>query len=396
MKNLSLRITQKDYKEVFNTNFDSIYLAPARTNIIGEHLDYNGGLVFPCAISLYIYAYVSLRTDQRIVLYTSSDKVDDSFKKIEVDLDHFKYDAVHSWANYPIGLVSILKQNGKLINNGFNVYYDSQIPVGCGLSSSAAILVLTARLLNDQFKLNLSEMDIIKFSVATEREYIKVNSGIMDEAIIALAKKNSCLLLDCNSINYSYVPFNLGDYQLLVLNTNKHRLLQESKYNERVKECNTALNILKQHYDVNSLVELNVDDLDIIKTILNDDTLFRRVKYVVKESRRVLDFVSELKKQDLSIEKLAKILNDGHRGLKEDYEVSGYHLDKICELSNSSGAIASRMTGAGFGGCAIAIVKRDLIDNYIKELKEAYFNETGLSCDIYQVDIVGSASKLED
>ena len=388
------QITQEEFQKIFHTNYEYIYRAPARTNIIGEHLDYNNGLVFPCAISLYVYAYISLRSDNKVCLYTSSEKAGASSKYIEASLDDLAYDEFHAWANYPLGLIAILaKYHGKL-NHGFNVYYDSKIPVGCGLSSSAAILVLTATFLNELYDLKLDAKEIIKYTMLTEREFIKVNSGIMDEAIITLAHENSCLLLDCNTLNYEYVPFDLGDYQLLVLNTNKHRLLQESKYNERVSECTKALNILKGHYQANSLTEITVDQLANIKTLLNDDILYHRVKYVISEQARVLAFTKELKKESPDINVLARILNEGHRGLKEDYEVSGYHLDLICELSNKKGAIASRMTGAGFGGCAIAIVKKDLVDTYMKELKESYYQASGLMCDIYKIDIVGSATKL--
>ena len=388
------KITQVAYQKIFHTTYENIYVAPARTNIIGEHLDYNNGLVFPCAISLYVYAYVSKRNDDQIYLYTSSDKVDQDKKLIKIDLNHLDYDEGHAWANYPIGLISILKKHYNNIKSGFNVYYDSKIPVGCGLSSSAAILVLTATFLKDIYDLALDAKDIIKYTVATEREYIKVNSGVMDEAIITLAKANTCLLLNCDTMEYQYVPFDLGDYQLLVLNTNKHRLLQESKYNERVSECAKALEILKKYYPISYLTELDAKELDNIKHILNDDILYRRVKYVVLESKRVLDFTQELEKEDANMQVLADILNQGHLGLKEDYEVSGYHLDLICELSNHAGAIASRMTGAGFGGCAIAIVKKDLVDTYMKELKESYYQASGLMCDIYKIDIVGSATKL--
>ena len=388
------RIKQEEYQRIFKTNYENIYVAPARTNIIGEHLDYNNGLVFPCAISLYVYAYVSKRNDNLVCLYTASDKVEDNKKLITVNLDNLDYDPNHSWANYPIGLIDILKKHYNSIKCGFNVYYDSKIPVGCGLSSSAAILVLTATFLKDIYNLQLEESDIIKYTVSTEREYIKVNSGVMDEAIIALAKKDTCLLLNCDTMDYQYIPFNLGDYQLLVLNTNKHRLLQESKYNERVSECSKALEILKKHYDINSLTELNGNELPNIKKILNNDILYRRVKYVILENQRVLDFTKELQKETVDINKLADILNKGHLGLKEDYEVSGYHLDLICKLSNESGAIASRMTGAGFGGCAIALVKKDFIDTYKAKLKQKYFEESNLPCDIYIVNIVGSASKL--
>lgn len=386
--------TQEEFKKIFNTNYEYIYRAPARTNIIGEHLDYNNGLVFPCAISLYVYAYISFRSDKKICLYTTSEKAGSTSKYIEADLDNLAYTEAHAWANYPIGLVAILeKYHGKL-GYGFNVYYDSKIPVGCGLSSSAAILVLTATFLNEIYHLSLTPLDIIKYTMLTEREYIKVNSGIMDEAIITLARENTCLLLDCNTLKYDYIPFDLGEYQLLVLNTNKHRLLQESKYNERVSECTKALDILKEHYQINSLTELSVKELANIKTFLNDDVLYRRVKYVISEQTRVLDFTKELQKVQPDINVLANILNAGHLGLKEDYEVSGYHLDLICSLSNAAGAIASRMTGAGFGGCAISIVKKDLIEEYMPKLKEAYLKASGLECDIYIVDIVGCAKRI--
>ncbi|MBO4667440.1 MAG: galactokinase, partial [Bacilli bacterium] len=202
------------------------------------------------------------------------------------------------------------------------------------------------------------------------------------------------LLLNCDTLEYDYIPFDLGDYQLLVLNTNKHRLLQESKYNERVSECSRALKLLQKHYPINYLTDLDPNKLADIKEILQDDLLYRRVKYVICENQRVLDFTKELQKEQVDINVLAGILNAGHLGLKEDYEVSGYHLDLICELANQVGAIASRMTGAGFGGCAIAIVPKTRVASFTEKLKEAYYQASNLNCEVYSVDIVGCASRL--
>lgn len=359
----------------------NIYEAPARINLIGEHIDYNGGMVLPAAISLRTRCKFLKREDSKIILNSLNTNL-----KVERDLNDLEYDKKYDWANYPTGVVYTLINKGYKIDKGFEIEYDSNIPLGSGLSSSASILVLTCYALNSEFNLGLSNKEIALISQETEVKYCGLSCGIMDEAIIALGKKNKAILLDCATFEYEYIPIDFKDYTIAVLQTNKKRALTESKYNERVKECNTALEILKTKYNINNLCELKSTELDNIKSLINDDIIYKRVKHVIKENERVYEFKDALINNDLV--KLGKLLNLSHESLKNDYETSGVHLDTIVEAAqNYKSCLGARMTGAGFGGCAIALVKKSDFEDFKKEVEEKYYNKTNIKASVYLVDI---------
>ena len=362
-------------------DYDKKYIAPARINLIGEHIDYNGGNVFPACINIYLSAYVKKRIDNKIILESQGYKT-----KIETTLDNLDYNDSFVWGLYPIGVYYIIKKLGYKIKTGIEIYYESKIPSGSGLSSSAAILVITAFLISDIYKLNISALDIIKITKMVENDYCNLKSGIMDQSIIALGKRNQALLLNCNNFEYEYKNIKLGDYIVVVLKTNKPRKLTESKYNERVNECNQALTILKMIYKIDNLCDLKISDLDNVKNILNDDLLFRRVRHVVTENNRVSLFSKYL--ESGKIEELAKLLNESHESLKKDYEVTGIHLDSIVDAAMASGAIGARMTGAGFGGCAIALVNRKKLDEFSKNVIKKYKEKINLVADVIPVMFV--------
>ena len=362
-------------------DYDKKYIAPARINLIGEHIDYNGGNVFPACINIYLSAYVKKRIDNKIILESQGYKT-----KIETTLDNLEYNDSFAWGLYPIGVYYIIKKLGYKIKTGIEIYYESKIPSGSGLSSSAAILVITAFLISDIYKLNISALDIIKITKMVENDYCNLKSGIMDQSIIALGKRNQALLLNCNNFEYEYKNIKLDDYIVVVLKTNKPRKLTESKYNERVNECNQALTILKMIYKIDNLCDLKTSDLDNVKNILNDDLLFRRVRHVVTENNRVSLFSKYL--ESGKIEELAKLLNESHESLKKDYEVTGIHLDSIVDAAMASGAIGARMTGAGFGGCAIALVNRKKLDEFSKNVIKKYKEKINLVADVIPVMFV--------
>ena len=368
--------------------YDKKYVAPARINLIGEHIDYNGGNVFPACINIYLNAYVKKREDNQINFESEGFKI-----VVNTTLDNLNYDEAFSWGLYPIGVFYIIKKLGYKIKSGLDIYYESKIPSGSGLSSSAALLVVTAFLISDIYNLNISLIDIVKITKMVENDYCKLKSGIMDQAIIALGKKNTALLLNCDKFKYQYKNINLGDYLVVVLKTNKPRKLTESKYNERVEECNKALDILKGIYKVNSLCDLKEKDLFVIKQIINDEILYKRVKHVICENERVISFSKAL--EEGNIEKLAKLLNESHKSLKEDYEVTGLHLDSIVDSAIYAGAIGARMTGAGFGGCAIALVKKNDIDNFRIKLIRKYKEKTNITPDVIPVIFVDGV-KIEE
>lgn len=376
------------YQE-FKTKHNYQYHAPARINLIGEHIDYNGGKVLPCAISCYITALVSLRDDD--IISISSSNID---KHLEANLHSLSYSKEADWGNYVFGMFYTLKQKGYHIPHGLNILVSSNIPLGSGLSSSAALLDLIGYLISDIFNLKISNKEIASLAQNCENSYCGLKSGIMDEAAIALGKANKCMLLDCAKFKYEYFDMDLGNFAFVVLKTNKPRKLTESKYNERVEECNLALNILKKHYNVSNLCELSVKELDDIKNLLNDEVLYKRVKHVVSENDRVYQFVKALKNKNLH--QIADLLNASHYSLKNDYEVSGMHLDTIVEAALTSGAIGSRMTGAGFGGCAIALINKADFDSFSKKVKDYYYARTNLEPEVFMVDIVDGPKKVKE
>ncbi len=365
-----------------------IYEAPARINLIGEHIDYNGGMVLPAAISLRTKAKFSFRDDLKIIFSSENTEL-----KVERDLEHINYDKKYDWANYPIGVIYTLKAKGYKIDKGFEMEFDSNIPLGSGLSSSASILVLTCYALNSEFNLGINNKDIALLAQETEVKYCGLSCGIMDEAIIALGKKNNAIILDCAKFEYDYIPIDFKDYTVAVLQTNKKRALTESKYNERVKECNKALEILKPIYHISNLCELKSSDLGKIKDLINDEIIYKRVRHVICENERVYEFKDSLIKNDLI--NLGKLLNESHESLKNDYETSGLHLDEIVRSAQSfKDCLGARMTGAGFGGCAIALVKKASFEEFKAKVEEEYFNKTGIKASIYLVDISDGPKKV--
>ena len=374
------------FREIFKADVEHTYKAPARINLIGEHIDYNGGKVFPCAIDKYITAYVSLRKDKELHLFSKG-------KDMRVaSLDNLDFNEKMRWEKYPLGAFYILSKKGYVFPFGLNILYESEIPVGSGLSSSAALLDLTVFLLSDIYKFSLDRKEITLLAKAVENDYLHLKSGIMDQAIIALGKENSGMLLDCNSFTFDYRDINLGEYEFVVLKSNKPRSLVESKYNERVEECEKALKALKKVYKVEKLVDLKVDQLSNAKVILYDDVLYRRVKHVVTETDRVNRFLNALKEEN--IPELGKILDESHLSLKDDYEVTGFHLDSLQVACKDAGAIGARMTGAGFGGCAIALIEKEYFPIFKKRVTTRYLELTGLKPDVFEIKIVSGVSKI--
>lgn len=375
------------FKQLYGKEVEAVYKAPARVNLIGEHIDYNGGLVFPSTIGIYTKCYFSKRDDKEIHLCSLNKK-----KAVTRNLDDLSKNG-NSWENYPIGAVYTLARNGFKIEQGFNMLFTSEIPMGSGLSSSAAILDLTIYTLKSEYNFDIDNKLVSLLAWETENKYCGLSCGIMDQAIIALGKKNHAMLLDCYKYKYDYFPFDFGDYSLLVLKTNKPRTLTDSKYNERVRECDLALDKLKEKFrHANNLCEYKMEEMDEIKKVLNDDLLYRRVLHVVSENKRVSDFKDALLKNDLKL--VGKLLNESHFSLKDNYEVTGEHLDTITKLAREhKGCLGARMTGAGFGGCAIAIVKKDSIEEFKKSVIAGYSKALGITCDIFECEIPDGVSK---
>ena len=354
------------YKQTFKEKPTKYFMAPCRINLIGEHTDYNQGLALPAAISKYIHAVVGVRKDRKIHL-KSLNKLGD----VEANLDNLSNTPENRWGNYPLGIFATLQKRGHKLPFGLNIIYSSNVPIASGLSSSAAMLDLTAFIASKMYEIPLKDEEIALLAHQSETEFNGLQCGIMDEFAIALGKKDKCILLDCATNNYSYENIDFKDLSLIVIVSNVKRALIASPYNQRVEECNTALNLLKQSFGISSLSDLQARNLSECKKILNNDILYKRVEHVVKENDRVKQFIASSKAGN--IEKMCNLLNESHLSLKENYEVTGEYLDYLHDISLKYGALAERMTGAGFGGSSIALIKKDDFELFKKNVTTGFY-----------------------
>ena len=356
-----------------------VYASPARINIIGEHIDYNGGKVFPACINRYLYVAIRKRADTKIIY--NDVRFPGTF---EFDVnDDFAFDKKNDYANYLNGILSQLKAKGCKLDSGFEILMVSNVPAGGGISSSSALECGFAFAVSDTFNLNIDRVEIAKLGQRSEHNFMNVNCGIMDQFIIATGKKNTAEMLDCATLEYEYAPLDLGDYRFVVMNTNKVRNLSDSKYNERRSQCESALKILQDNgVKVKALCELTPAKWEEVKHFVSDETLQKRAKHCVYENQRVLDAVTALGKGDLSA--LGRLLNASHKSLKEDYEVTGIELDTLAETAQKQeGCLGARMTGAGFGGCAIALVRNDKVDSFIEAVQKEYTAKVGYAAGFF-------------
>lgn len=378
------------FYSVFGNDPEGLYFAPGRINLIGEHTDYNGGYVFPAAITIGTYGAVRKREDQKLRFYS------ENFAElgiIELSLADLTYNKEHDWTNYPKGMIYYLLEEGYKINQGMDILFYGTIPNGAGLSSSASIELLTGVLLNDQFDLGIDMLDLVLTGKRVENQFIGVNSGIMDQFAIGMGKKDQAILLDTNTLDYEMVPAAFGEYVIVIMNTNKRRELADSKYNERRAECELALSRLQSSLDIQSLGELTDEQFEENKQVIADDTLIKRAKHAVTENQRTLKAKQALVQNDL--ETFGLLLNASHASLKDDYEVTGIELDTLVETAQKQlGVLGARMTGAGFGGCAIALVKESVLEDFIKQVGANYEEKIGYAADFYVANIDDGARKL--
>ncbi len=372
------------FNEIFEENGNERYFfSPGRVNLIGEHTDYNGGNVFPCALSFGTYGVIRLREDEKVKMYSSNFH---DVGVIEFSLNDLKYEKMHDWVNYPKGVIDVMKKRGYNINKGFEVVIYGNIPNGSGLSSSASLELLIAVMMDSLFNFNINRIDLVKFSQEAENNFVGVNCGIMDQFAIGMGKENNAILLDCNTLKYNYCPIELKDEILVIANTNKRRGLADSKYNERRSECEKALEELKVKLNINSLGELTIEEFENNKELINDDIRRKRAKHAVYENQRTLMAKDALESRDLVT--FGKLMNESHISLRDDYEVTGLELDTLVELAwNHSGVLGARMTGAGFGGCTVALVKKDSVDDFIKKVGQGYKNKIGYEASFYIAEI---------
>lgn len=372
-----------DFETQFQTKPTVNAFAPGRINLIGEHTDYNGGYVFPAAIELGTYGMASLRTDQTVQFYSKN------FPEqgvVKLDLNQLDFDEAHDWANYPKGVVKYLKEQYPGINRGFNIIFEGNIPNGASLSSSASIELVTGWLINALFQLELDKLTLIKIGQKVENNYMGVNSGIMDQFIIGLGKKEHAILLDTATLEYTYVPARFGDYVISIMNTNKRRSLTESKYNERRAQCEAALVDLQQQLNISQLCDIDLKTFEQYSHLIRDDINAKRAHHAIAENQRTKQAHEALTKNDLN--RFGQLLNASHESLKDDYEVTGIELDTLAETAQQvDGVLGARMTGAGFAGCAIALVHKDSIKQLEQEVSTIYQEKIGYTPAFYHVHI---------
>lgn len=385
---MDLNSLQSDFKEVYGQSADAVFFSPGRVNLIGEHTDYNGGYVFPCALTYGTYLGVR-KNDENVVRFVSKNMKQTEtilLKDISIPIDG------DAWMNYPMGVMDQFKKKGIKLE-GVDLFYSGNIPNGAGLSSSASIELVTSVMINDLFEGRQPMMEMVKLSQRAENQFVGVNCGIMDQFAVGMGQENHALALKCDTMEWSVVPLKLEGYKIVISNTNKRRGLADSKYNERRQECEKALEELNKEQKFEKLSDIDFETFNKIFDRLSTETLLRRVRHVITENQRVLDAMQALEKNNL--QEFGQLMNASHVSLRDDYEVTGPELDALAEEAwKTEGVIGSRMTGAGFGGCTVSIVKEDKVDDFMAKVGPAYENRTGLSPQFYIADVDNGARRL--
>lgn len=382
-------------REVFEQKFGEGgeihgYFSPGRVNLIGEHTDYNGGHVFPCALTIGTYGVARRRTDRKLRLYSMN------FEQtgvVETSLDELEPCAETLWTRYVKGVIWAFARKGKPIETGFDFLCLGTIPNGSGLSSSASLEVLTGTVLKDLYGFEESMKEVALYSQLAENQYVGVNCGIMDQFAIAMGKKDHAIFLDTATLSYTYVPVKLDGARIVIGNTNKKRGLGDSKYNERRGECETALREIGSVKQAASLGALSEAEFEEVQTAIADPIRRRRARHAVTENQRTIQAVEALKRGD--IEEFGQLMNASHLSLKEDYEVSCEELDILVEEAwEIEGVLGSRMMGAGFGGCTVSIVENNAVNEFISKIGQNYEKRTGLRAEFYVVETGNGATVL--
>ena len=368
------------------------YFSPGRVNLIGEHTDYNGGHVFPCALTLGTYGAARKREDNKIHLYSMNL---DSFGVVEASLDDLTNKKEYNWANYPLGVVWAFKEKGHTITSGFDMVIWGNIPNGSGLSSSASLEVLTGVILTDLFEIkDLSMTDLALIGQYSENNFNGCNCGIMDQFAVAMGKKDHAIFLDTSDLSYEYAPCVLDGAKIVITNSKVKHSLVDSAYNDRRNECAAALKALQSELDIQTLGDLTPEEFEAHRSLIKDEIQLKRAKHAVYENQRTIDAVTALKAGD--IENFGKLMNQSHISLRDDYDVSCEEIDILVDLAwQIPGVLGSRITGGGFGGCTVSIVKDESIDTFIETIGKTYLEKVGHEAEFYTVDIGDGASRLD-
>jgi galactokinase len=377
----------KKFSERYGQEPAAHYFTPGRVNLIGEHIDYNGGLVMPCAVTLGTWLLLAPNHDN-VIRFNSLNFEEQA----EISLADSYTKTGPEWYNYPLGVFNELQKEHK-IPTGLDLLFFGNIPIGSGLSSSASIEVAMTYALNHYFSLGLDKIDIPLLAQRVENQFIGVNCGIMDQFAVAFGETDKALVLNCDNLKHKVVDCNLGEFNLAIINTNKPRKLAESKYNERVAECQTALKQLNEEIKLHNLCELNAEKFALHSHLITDETVLKRATHVIKENDRVGQAAKALNEGNL--QEFGRLMYASHQSLKDLYEVTGAELDTVVEFAaDYEDVIGARMTGAGFGGCAIALLKKGSEDDFTKKLSVFYTDRIGYPPSVYVSEIGQGASAI--
>lgn len=367
------------------------YFSPGRVNLIGEHTDYNGGHVFPCALTIGTFGIMRKRDDNIMQFSSANIKCN---QVVRVDISDLSYKKEYGWANYPLGIVWAFNEKGISLNQGFDMVIWGNIPNGSGLSSSASVEVLMGKMLVDLYEIDdISMLDLALIGQYSENNFNGCNCGIMDQFAVAMGKKDCAMFLDTNDLSYKYANVKLPDAKIVIINSKVKHSLVDSAYNERREQCTKALELLKTVVDIQSLGDLDIEKFEANKYVITDKTVQNRAKHAVYENQRTIQAVEALENND--IEKFGKLMNESHISLRDDYEVSCKEVDILVELAwETEGVIGSRITGGGFGGCTVSIVRNDAVDKLSDHVRKEYKERTGKNPEIYIVDIGDGAKRI--
>ena len=384
----------KEFQKLYGAEGElRTYFAPGRVNLIGEHTDYNGGHVFPCALTLGTYAVVRDREDRGLRFYSMNFS---SLGVLETSLDDLVPHKEASWTNYPKGVMWAFEKRGFHLTHGLDIAIFGDIPAGSGLSSSASLEVLTGIILKDTFGFDQVSMpEIALIGQDSENNFNGCNCGIMDQFASAMGRKDHAIFLDTSTLEYQYAPVLLEDAKIVITNSKVKHSLVNSAYNDRRRECETALSDLQTVTQIKTLGDLSNEDFESFQSAIKDPVCLKRARHAVHENQRTIQAVEALKNNDIAL--FGKLMNASHESLKTDYEVSCPEIDLLVDLAQSMpGVIGSRITGGGFGGCTVSIVKNDTVDRFVKEIGSAYQKETGHEAEFYIVEIGDGARKLQE
>ncbi len=387
MKNMMMA----KFAEVFGDSEGvTVYFAPGRVNLIGEHTDYNGGHVFPCALTIGTYGAARKRNDNKLRFYSMNFEEKGVNESSLEDLTPYKE---AGWTNYPKGILWAFEQRGMKLPCGMDLLLNGNIPNGSGLSSSASVEVLTGYILRDLFGFEVTNQDLALIGQFSENQFNGTNCGIMDQFSIAMGKEGHAIFLDTSDLSFQYAPISLKGAKIVIACSNKKRELSDSKYNERRGECETALSELQTVTEIRSLGDLTEEAFEKYQSAIQSEVRVRRARHAVSENQRTVRAVKALQNSDVKL--FGQLMNASHVSLRDDYEVTGIELDTLVEEAwKVEGVIGSRMTGAGFGGCTVSIVKDEAVENFIAQVGKAYEAKIGYAADFYVVEIGDGPQKL--